>query len=474
MQTRRDQLHAYRFQTRRALAALVTGEPNVLEPPMRRLTAITISGIMVAILIGVGAAVVGLIKPSSGDKWKAAGAIIDERGTGARYVLFPDDVLHPVLNYSSAVLVVGGQNNTKPHIVYVDSGDIKSAKRGSLIGIPGLPDSVPGKSGLTQWPWTVCGHLEAGTTQHLNATVRVTAGGSAGARTLAPDAGVYVQAPSGGDRYLLADGRRYTISADSVATALDLTNEKPLVVGTAFLNAVPAGPALSPPPPDHVGDPSSTVSIDGSPATVGQLLYTSDSHKYYLVLSDGIAALTPLETDLYRTLPLDGQTRGAVTTSENAVLNIKASSREWSSLAAKLAGLPSEVPQIDPRPSANGGVCAVYHSSGGKPTLAVPASREPTTYVPSRIAESATSAAGVADSVSLPPGKAALVKSADGSATSFLVAAPGKKFAIPSAAVLSAFGYSGATPTKLPSALLALIAVGAPLDPTNARRPVSG
>jgi len=79
VQTRRDQLHAYRFQNKRALAALVTGEPNVVEPPMRRLTITTISGIMIAILITVGFTLFGFIRPTGGDKWKEAGAVIVEQ-----------------------------------------------------------------------------------------------------------------------------------------------------------------------------------------------------------------------------------------------------------------------------------------------------------------------------------------------------------------------------------------------------------
>ncbi|MDT4984661.1 MAG: hypothetical protein QOF95_2151 [Pseudonocardiales bacterium] len=64
VQSRRDQLQAYRFVNRRALAALVSGEPDVIDPPMRRLTITTISGIMIAILIAVGFALLGVIKPS--------------------------------------------------------------------------------------------------------------------------------------------------------------------------------------------------------------------------------------------------------------------------------------------------------------------------------------------------------------------------------------------------------------------------
>jgi hypothetical protein len=90
MQTRRDQLHAYRFLTRRALAALVTGDPNAVEPPMRRLTVTTVSGLMIAVLVAAGFALFGVLKPSAGKSWQAQGTIIVERETGARYVYLHD------------------------------------------------------------------------------------------------------------------------------------------------------------------------------------------------------------------------------------------------------------------------------------------------------------------------------------------------------------------------------------------------
>ena len=82
MQTRRDQLHAYRFLTKRALAALVTGQPNAVEPPLRRLTVTTVSGLMIAVLVGAGFALFGFLKPSAGDSWQDGGTIIVENDTG--------------------------------------------------------------------------------------------------------------------------------------------------------------------------------------------------------------------------------------------------------------------------------------------------------------------------------------------------------------------------------------------------------
>ena len=175
MQTRRDQLQAYRFLTRRALAALVTGEPNTVEPPMRRLTLTTVSGIMIAAVVAAGFAFVGLVHPSVGDKWRKQGAIIVERETGARYVLLKN-VLHPVLNYSSAVLAVSGSGGANADVVLVDRAELNGTTRGPAIGIAGIPDSLPSAANLVSSPWTACSRQQADAQGSITARVSLYAG----------------------------------------------------------------------------------------------------------------------------------------------------------------------------------------------------------------------------------------------------------------------------------------------------------
>lgn len=80
---------------------------------------------------------------------------------------------------------------------------------------------------------------------------------------------------------------------------------------------------------------------------------------------------------------------------------------------------------------------------------------------------------GLADEVDVPSGKAALVVQDNNSATRYVIAEPGEKFAA-SAATLGALGYASATPARLPSMLLLLIPTGPPFDTGAARQPVSG
>jgi type VII secretion protein EccB len=471
VQTRRDQLQAYRFLNRRALAALVTGEPDVVEPPMRRLTVTTVSGIMIAILIAVGFALFGVLKPTPGDKWKEAGAIIVERETGARYVLI-DNVLHPALNYSSAVLAVG--TNQSAHVVLVDRSDLKGARRGATVGIDGIPDSLPSAKSLVKSPWTVCSRLQGGLADQLTARVSVLVGDDARSRPVAANRAVLVRAVTGGGSYLLWHGQRLAVDSPSVATSLGLQNAASVSVGTAFLDAIPPGPVLRAPDVPKVKSAAPIVVGNGHPL-VGQLLHVTDNDQSFLVLADGVAALDDVQTALLRTLPIGPGNRplAPVDTTENVALGLPQSRADWNTVAAQLTGLPSTTPALVETAAQNGGVCAVYRNGARQPAFAVPPSQLPTVAA-STITESVQSRQGVADRVVLGPGSAAVARVRDGSPTVFVIAEPGKKFAVTSPDVLSGFGYGAVKPVSLPVQLLPLIPTGPALDPTAARRPVTG
>ena len=63
--------------------------------------------VLLAALAVAAVAVYGSLRPSGGTDWRVAGTIIVERESGARFV-YLEGKLHPVLNYASALLIVGG------------------------------------------------------------------------------------------------------------------------------------------------------------------------------------------------------------------------------------------------------------------------------------------------------------------------------------------------------------------------------
>ncbi len=466
MQTRRDQLHAYRFLTKRALAALVTGEPNAVEPPMRRLTLTTVSGVMIAVLVAAGFALVGVLRPSAGKSWQAAGTIVVERETGARFIYLRGR-LDPVLNFSSGVLAVSGAGQLQAHVTLVDRSEIADVPRGPTIGIDAIPDSLPPKSSLVTSPWTVCSRQRAGKPTQLLARVSLLVGADAG-RALPSSQSVVVRSVSDGKRYLLWNGQRLLIESDAVATLLNLQSTDPLVVGTAFLDGLLPGPALRTPQLDHVGSAGPTVA--GHPTTVGQLIVATDTQQSFVALAGGVEPISPVEARLIASLPAVAQVPSTLRTVETDVIGVP--QVRDARLDDQVRGLPIQLPSPATTAAQNGGICAVYTSSLPEARFSVPPSELPL-YRSNTVSQSPTSSRGSADIVLVRAGRAAIVRSADGSPTTFVVVAPGKKYAFSDSALLTAFGYAGVTPTTLPGQLLPLIPTGPALDPRAALRPVS-
>src|SRR5205823_7995753 len=108
MQSRRDQVQAQTYVLGRLTSALVHGEPDAAETPMRRTTIGLFAGLMIAGIIIAVAAVIGLIFPAAGSTCKKPGVLIVEKETGTRY-LYVSGRLHPVLNLASVRLLTQGQ-----------------------------------------------------------------------------------------------------------------------------------------------------------------------------------------------------------------------------------------------------------------------------------------------------------------------------------------------------------------------------
>ncbi len=452
MQTRRDQLHAYRFLTKRAQAALVAGEPNLVDPPMRRLTIVTVSGVMVAILVAAGFAIFGFVKPSVGDSWKDKGSIIVERETGARYV-YIDGKLHPALNYASAVLAVSnGSGSAK--VVLVDRSDLNGTPRGATIGTPGLPDELPSAGKLIKSPWTVCSDLKfanSDNTGALNAVTSVHIGTSVSATALAATESLYVQLPGDGARFLVYRGVRHQIASDQVASALQLS-AGPITVSTAFVNALPVGTALQAPKLPNEGEAAPPV--DGKQTAVGDVVVDGSSQR--LVTGDGLSVITPVERALFEAA---GGTE--VTVSPGSSLQ----ARQTAPLQFG-SDLPSQLPQLSGQAQSGSGACAVF-ANLTNPTIEFPSSVAGFTEGQD-VGESALSEHGRADEVDLQPGGAAFVTTTNNSAVGYLVAIPGKTFALNSDDVVSAFGYGSAKPATVTPQLITLLPPGPALTPESA------
>lgn len=446
MQTRRDQLHAYRFMTRRAMSSLVTGEPDAVEPPMRRLTIITISGIMVAIVVAAVFAVIGLLRGGGGEGWRTEGAVVLEEETGARYVNI-GGTLYPALNFSSAVLASGAGDAVE--LQEVSRDDLSGAERGQLIGIPGLPDTMPDAEDLVRGPVSVCSRpVQEGIETQAEVVVDV---GAADTTPVPDGEGVYVESFDG-DRFLLHDGERLPV-ARGVEAALQV-DEQPVAVGSAFLTAVPLGAAFDTPTLEGQGDP---VDVAGRSLLVGQVIEVDDG-TFRVVLPDGIATVSDVQAKLLRTAELAGQRRDPVQLPLSEVLDLT----EGSGLGEVMSGLPEVLPELGSQSTT--AVCAVFAEDAPRPEITLPRSTEPGTPT----GESRTSRAGGADRLELAPGAGMLVATPDAKAVYFL-GQPGRLYAAASLATLAGFGYGEVDPVTVSPELVAILPEGPALDPARAR-----
>ena len=247
MQTRREQVQAQRFLTRRVMSALLSGEPENVEQPMRRLGLAVFGSAMIATIVFIGVAVYGLRHPGGAGR-PPANTLVIERETGARYVVLADGVLHPVLNYASAQLILGGAGaGASPRVRLMSRSSLVDLPRGPQVGISGAPDALPARSALLGLPWTVCSAPRSAdvvtptTSLYLGEQRALGAGTDLGGSTL------LVTDHATGTFHLIRNGLRMKITRPALAV-LGLDPDTSVQVGQALLNGIPAGPDLSPSP----------------------------------------------------------------------------------------------------------------------------------------------------------------------------------------------------------------------------------
>lgn len=481
MPSRQDQLHSYQYSQQRVVAALVTHDPDPHRSPLRRAGSAALISLVVASLAVGGAAVYGLLKGRSSVEPRNEAVVFLEKGSGARFVyLKSDDRMHPVLNYSSALLIV---NAAEPKLVEASSQSLAKVALGDPLGIPDAPDSLPAaKGGLVDRWWTVCSRTptdsgSATPAQSLLAIgVRLTDGTVLPvprADTPAADLRGLLVADPAGRTYLVYNNKRFLIPAGRLQRTQDFFGwtQQPLRVATAWINAVPVGPDLKPPAIADFGDKSPVI----SEAEIGQLLQirtgTAGGERWGVVLGDGVADLTDVQARLMRADPESYDP-------QNMDLNLYSSlphSETQPIAEAGAAGFPPAVPVLLNGPEQ---VCLTYD---GEPRTGVISIRiGPTAPVGSPVSGTPAVPGGVqADQVYVPRGKGALVASAAsptapaGAGTVSIVTDTGRRYPVANRDVLPRLGYAGVEPASIPGQLVALLPQGPALDPVRARQGAS-
>ncbi|MEU3862020.1 type VII secretion protein EccB [Streptomyces sp. NPDC028722] len=445
MQSRRDHVHAYQFATGRLAAALVTGEPATGEPPARRSVLGVILGVLLAVLACAGFAVYGLLKPGGNTAWAKPNAIVVEKETGTRF-LYVDGVLHPVANYASALLgAAGGGGGTSVHTVSRNS--LAGVRRGAQIGIPAAPDSVPEATALLTGDWTRC--LTPG--RNKGETLDFAPGDRPAARAPVTGRRALLRAADG-TQYLLWNGVRYRLGGRSTLIALQLDGLDPLPVPGDWLAALPAGPTVG--AADVPGRGGRGPRVGDRPARIGDVFTSGADGKgaaqFYVLRSDGLAALTRTEFQLLAT------SKGAAEPREVTPRDIAAAG--GSADRSLLHRLPDFLSGPVLRPGA-AAVCLRQHVTGGTEVHTAvtleerPAATAPPVDVP-------VGHGLLAQALPLPPrGVAPQV---------YLVTELGVKYPLADLDTASALGFGGGQARPVPRAVLDLLPTGPALSRAGA------
>jgi type VII secretion protein EccB len=455
--SRQDQLHSYQYSLQRVVAALVTHDPDPHRSPLRRAGTTALVSLIIAALAVGGAAVYGLLTGHSTVQVRDESVVFLEKGSGARYVYLASDArLHPVLNYTSGLLITNAQ---APRVVSTSRERLATVALGDPLGIPDAPDSLPVKKDLRTGDWSVC---TAPTEADPKSTLLVGEPVTGGIVAAAPGAGraVLVSDPTG--RIFLVHGnRRFAIPparATASLRALGWNARQPWPVAAAFVNAVPLGPDLAPPAIPGFGDRSG---IDGY--RVGQLL--TDGQQWSVALADGAAAVTEVQARLLRARPdaFAPQTLGDT-------FNNLPPSR---TVLSDADGIPADVPELAVPAERMCMTLPVSRDTGAGIRI------DPTVPAGAPVRGDPAVPGGVqADFVHVARGKGALVAAAASpsapadSGTVSVVTDTGRRYPVASRDLLGRLGYGDVAPRQVPAQLVALLPQGPALDATAARRPV--
>lgn len=464
-------MQAYRFAQARVQSALLTGEPDRPESPLRRSGVATFAGVMVAVLVVAGFGVYGLLRSANKGGWDKPGVLVVERETGTRYVYDGRDrALHPVLNYTSARLML---NSGDVAVKEYSRASLAGVRRGAPRGLAGLPDALPPAGGLVRSPWVVCSAtVEAGAPPSISVSVAAQPAG----QHLTGERGLLVRSEDD-KTYVLWNDTRLLVSDPRIGlSALGLDGREPLAVSSTWLNAVAAGPDLKPPLPLNIGS-KVPYKVGGQEVFLGQVFKVAMEGgvgaSYYVVLKDGLAKITNVIALLLLGDPTMKYAYGMQSPHAYSAQPADVNAAPKASAQVAVEGFPRDVPQLVEAPVDAQGqpvppvICAAYTDLSGN-------SLSSAVYLAASVPGADRAVAptpGQPVRVLMPPGTACLARllphAGQVSDAVFLVTDLGARHAVPPGEVQQALGYSNVTPVPVPKGILELVPLGPTLDPTR-------
>jgi type VII secretion protein EccB len=475
VQTRRDLYQAHRLMMQRVGMALLSGEPDMPEPPTRRLAVSVFAGLMVGVLVVAAYGVWGLLSPGGATGLEEPGTLIIEKETGTKYVYGQQDKkLYPVANYASARLIL---NTAQVNRKLVSQASLAKFTLGRPVGILGAPDSLPDAKHQVTGPWSVCVHSGETSTGSTRSYASLVVGSGVGGRPLSDQEAVVVH--GAGESWIVWRNQRMKLPAAEVRPIGG--TDHPTEVSATWLNAVPAGHDFSPPPIPNRGD--EVAGPDGGRATVGTFYVArtvGGQERWYVLLRDGLAPIKQTEGVLLQNDPESSKAYKNRPVQPIPINPATAAGAQRSTMTVSVEGLPDVMPKLSPY-DATAPLCVVYADtqSGSQNARVAIGGSVPTPPGATSAAGVDTAAKSVVDQVVLPSGSGALLglQSAPGQARSIssysILTDQGLRFAVPSVDIAGKLGFDVKKVAPVPGNLLHLIPEGPALDPKQATQSLS-
>ncbi|MGC4940409.1 type VII secretion protein EccB [Kribbella sp. DT2] len=473
MATRKDQLQSHQFSVQRMVSALVTRETDPEQPPFKRPLAAAFGSAAILVLALVVAGVYGMVSPGGSKAYAKGDVVVVEKETGTRFV-YVDGHLHPVTNYTSALLALGKYGEVRR----VSRRSLAKAPRGPLIGIEDAPDALPDRKRLLTGGWTLCSEpaLDPSGAATSESVLMI---GSGPARDQAMlDTAMLVEVMETRDQYLIWKGYRHRIQkSDTTTVGLALGSEPWARVGSAFVAGLPDGEPIAPIAIPGTGQASYAVQERGG-TRIGQLFVVttaSGAKQHYVALKDKLRPITALQYDIQRAYRPVTAAYGGKAPSAIAIDLLSLSRAESPSTRADAGQAPRSRPEFVAPRNGQGTVCATYQPGETVPAVSIDAA------MPVRDAAAVTVKRGklgtaLADRILVEPGAAAVVEAMPSdqatAGTVSVITDLGRTYPLADPALLEPLGYQGVLPVRIPAQLVARIPQGSGLDPAAAVRPV--
>ena len=450
MATKKDLVEAYSFSRRRLVTAFVSGAPGGREVEPSRPGRAIVGGLALAVLLIAGAAIAGVFSSSVDPGWADQPALIISKEQGAAYVITATKeetggkpVLHPILNITSAKLILGA-DRAVPRTI--PDAEITGEVIGEDLGILGAPNDVPSTSRLIQSGWTACA---SGSDVHLDISAR---------DRVEPAESLGDLVSVDGDVYLVAMGRpdpetgvrqayHYLVPRSGTRDRmLDQLGLPPAgearKVPLGWLDLTPEGGTLDASAFDLSGS-GSTTSIAGRQYVVGSVVKDVDS--YFLVTDGKFMKLDPFGFAVYSNVARpdisEGSVAGDVTDPSYA----------------DPAGDDAHWPEATMEQSFGDSCVRLLSAPGDAPRTEIVTN-------PQGAAASVTSG----PSASVDDGSGAYVRSGSFDSGSrgraYLVDARGNAYQLVGALVPGNLGYGGVRPPVVPDSWIELLGNGVPLS----------